>query len=218
MKGLWKKDWYLMKELKKTLILMMLLVLFILFTELNNMIFVLNYMTILSSMMVINTFALDEQKNGNAFLFTLPFSRKTYVTEKYLFGMILGIIGWGLTIAAAFAVSMIKQTDLKWGNLGLQGIVAFGVFIVMLGIAIPIQIKFGAEKGRIVLIAAVLAVSFAGAGIMSFLQGEKREQMMDQMQWILRQKWIGAAVGAGIVCLFVISILYSIHLIEKKEY
>ena len=218
MKGLWKKDWYLMKELKKTLILMMLLVLFILFTELNNMIFVLNYMTILSSMMVINTFALDEQKNGNAFLFTLPFSRKTYVTEKYLFGMILGIIGWGLTIAAAFAVSMIKQTDLKWGNLGLQGIVAFGVFIVMLGIAIPIQIKFGAEKGRIVLIAAVLAVSFAGAGIMSFLQGERREQMMDQMQWILRQKWIGAAVGAGIVCLFVISILYSIHLIEKKEY
>ena len=218
MKGLWKKDWYLMKELKKTLILMMLLVLFILFTELNNMIFVLNYMTILSSMMVINTFALDEQKNGNAFLFTLPFSRKTYVTEKYLFGMILGIIGWGLTIAAAFAVSMIKQTDLKWGNLGLQGIVAFGVFIVMLGIAIPIQIKFGAEKGRIVLIAGVLAVSFAGAGIMSFLQGEKREQMMDQMQWILRQKWIGAAVGAGIVCLFVISILYSIHLIEKKEY
>ena len=218
MKGLWKKDWYLMKELKKTLILMMLLVLFILFTELNNMIFVLNYMTILSSMMVINTFALDEQKNGNAFLFTLPFSRKTYVTEKYLFGMILGIIGWGLTIAAAFAVSMIKQTDLKWGNLGLQGIVAFGVFIVMLGIAIPIQIKFGAEKGRIVLIAAVLADSFAAAGIMSFLQGEKREQMMDQMQWILRQKWIGAAVGAGIVCLFVISILYSIHLIEKKEY
>ena len=218
MKGLWKKDWYLMKELKKTLILMMLLVLLMLFGRTANLIFALNYMTILSAMMVVNTFALDEQKSGNAFLFTLPFSRRTYVAEKYLFGVMLGVIGWGLTIGAGIAVTLIKGGEIRWGEFGMQGVTALGLLAVMLCVMIPIQIKFGAEKGRVVMIAAVLSVSFAGAGLMSILQGEPETQIAQQIRQIAGQRWIGAAMGAALVCLVVLSVACSIRMIEKKEY
>lgn len=57
--------------------------------------FGMSYMAFILAILVINTINYDDHDNGMSFLLTFPISRKIYVIEKYLLGMIL--------IAAAMA-------------------------------------------------------------------------------------------------------------------
>lgn len=217
MKALLKKDWYLMKDFKKVMILIMVFVIFVLFTESSNITFILSYMTLLSSMMVVNTLSLDEEKNGNAFLFTLPVSRKEYVTEKYIFGILIGILGWLVAVAGVVGVAVIKHLTIDWKDLATQGIVTFVILFMILAVAIPIQIKFGTEKGRIILIVSVMAVFFGGVSLLKVLQ-ENGIIWTKTITELLKQKWIGIAGIAAVIVIFICSILYSIQAIKKKEY
>ena len=47
--------------------------------------FLVGYLTMFAVLVAIGTTSYDEFDNGFAFLMTLPFDRKTYVREKYLF-------------------------------------------------------------------------------------------------------------------------------------
>ena len=52
--------------------------------------FVVSYFTMIASMFVLSTISYDEYDNGYAFLFSMPFSRTSYVKEKYVFSILVG--------------------------------------------------------------------------------------------------------------------------------
>ena len=52
--------------------------------------FVITYLTFIGVMYTMNTLSYDGADNGNAFLFSLPITRKGYVVEKYVFGLLGG--------------------------------------------------------------------------------------------------------------------------------
>ena len=81
--------------------------------------FVSGYISIVFAMFAISTISYDEYDNGNAFLFTLPFSRKEYVLSKYVFGGALCLFGslLGTTL-------MIIQQTFILNNLDLELIVS----------------------------------------------------------------------------------------------
>lgn len=174
MRGLIKKDCYVMKDFKKVLLIMILMVVFFLAMEPTNVSFVLGYMTILSGVLVINVMSIDEQQNVNAFLFTLPVSRKEYVVEKYGLGMIMGIIGCGISVICVIVFSMVKQMPVDWAVLLGQAVCIIGVLFVILGFGIPVQIKFGGEKGRIILIVGVMGIALEWIGIAKIMQQFRR--------------------------------------------
>ena len=70
----------------------------------KDSLFVISYAAILFTILAISTLSYDEYENGMSFLFTLPFSRNTYVVEKYLFGM-LGTVLIVLLSSALFGLT-----------------------------------------------------------------------------------------------------------------
>ena len=87
MKGLLIKDLKLMKNQKSFFMVMAVVGLIFLITW-DAPYFAISYITMMFSMFAITSFSYDEFDNGAVYLFTLPFSRKTYVREKYLFGLL----------------------------------------------------------------------------------------------------------------------------------
>lgn len=58
------------------------------------------------SMFSLSTISYDEFDNGNAFLFSLPITRKGYVIEKYIFGIMLGVISLILSTIIACILTL----------------------------------------------------------------------------------------------------------------
>ena len=56
----------------------------------KNPSFIIGYLTFIGSVFTLSTISYDEFDNGNAFLFSLPITRKLYALEKYVFGFLTG--------------------------------------------------------------------------------------------------------------------------------
>ena len=98
MKGLLIKDFKLMKMQKNFFLMMIAIVIAISFFQ-NEISFPLGFLPFVISLFSLSTISYDEFDNGNAFLFSLPISRKDYVKEKYLLwcsdlGTSVHLCGW----------------------------------------------------------------------------------------------------------------------------
>lgn len=160
MTGLLIKDFRLLKVQKNffTLIVFILLGM-ILFSEDNF--FAVSFATFIFSLFSTSTVSYDEFDNGNPFLFSLPVTRKGYVLEKYCFGLILGGSAWFVSTLLVVIVQLTKGaaslTDLLLPSLALLPFMLF-----LLAVMLPIQLKFGSEKGRIVLIGVIGLIFLLG--------------------------------------------------------
>ena len=81
MKGLLIKDLKLLKG-QKNFFVVLIVIAIVLSVSMSSPSFVIGYMTFIGAVFTLSTISYDEFDNGNAFLFTLPFSRMDYVIEK----------------------------------------------------------------------------------------------------------------------------------------
>lgn len=107
MKGLLIKDIKLMKNQKTFFVAMIFVGIMFLITQ-ETPYFVIAYITTMFSMFTITTLTYDEFENGAAFLFTLPFGRRDYVKEKYLYGMITCVLGVVIVTLASVIIYTIS--------------------------------------------------------------------------------------------------------------
>ena len=156
MKGLLIKDLKIFGKQKKFLILVALLVVMLPFGSEDG--FSTNYTILMLALLSLSTISYDEMNGGLLFLLSLPTSRKLYVKEKYVF------VGLDLLFAATVScvtgsvASVVKQADSDFGSLvlGIMGTVF--VVALMLSVAIPLTLKYGAEKGRMIVSMATMGV------------------------------------------------------------
>lgn len=159
MTGMLIKDFKLLKGQKNFYLVFFLFAAFMVFTDMSPS-FLVNYETMIFSMFTLSTVSYDEYDNGLSFLFTLPVTRKQYAAEKYLFGLLLGVTVWCATVFMCISATLIKGGEFlvrDW----LEMAAVFPVVIFFQAVMLPLQLKFGAEKGRV--------VSLAGIGILFFL-------------------------------------------------
>lgn len=216
MKGLFVKDLKLMSGQKKFVFLVFLIACMLMAT--NSAMFVGNYLMIFCTMLVISTIGYDEFDNGNAFLFTLPISRKEYVREKYIFG-------FGVCMVVCFITTLVivgYQSVVVEHYNRVEGIISSvsGIFAsgFLLSFMIPLQLKFGSEKSRLVL------VGISGIiGVICFVAVKITKKDIDIDEF---SHWLDAihpgVVAAGFVgvvlVMIVISYLISVRVMEKKEF
>lgn len=216
MKGLLLKDLSIIKTQIRSVVLIMIIALFMMLAG-NNTTFAVVYSNILFVTFGINTLSYDSHDNGYAFLFTLPISRKLYVLEKYVFSMLSVVTGTILSLILMLGVSFVKDNYmLTSSEISFVIGYAIGAFVV-LAIMLPVNLKFGPEKGRIamiVLIAIVMAGVFsiskiAGTVDLTKLYFEMREVSIFVIWTILI-----------LVTLIIISLSYMISckVMEKKEF
>ena len=152
MKGLLIKDFKLMLNQKNFFILIVLILgATACFLDFDYYFFI-GYFMFICSLFTISTISYDEFDNGNAFLFTLPFSRSRYVEEKYCFGILAGTCSWFLSFVITTIIQMINFNNFIFSDWMLSTLVMLPIMFVMLAILIPFQLKYGSENGRIAII------------------------------------------------------------------
>lgn len=219
MLGLLIKDFKLMKNQKTFFFLMLFLAIAMLFAEFGSA-FVISYFTIMSSMFVVSSISYDEFDNGNAFLFSLPFTRKEYALEKYVFASILGIGAWLTATVLAVGIAFFKTQQLPGADWLLENLIYIFLVFLMAAFMIPVQLKFGGEKGRIALILAVLSVMVIGYFIFEGIQYLKVLNLTSIVAFLMSLS-VYAYLAIGLVFLIIIltiSYRLSCRIVAKKEF
>lgn len=223
MKGLWIKDWKLLKNQKGSFLMAYVVGIVIILLNMKSISFiagyVLSYVTFVSAMLVLTTISYDEFENGRTFLFTLPFRRSEYVTEKYLFGIAAGTV----TIMAMIGILM--GTFLALGKAEYTKdlmITAAGCFVLLVlftALIIPFQLKYGSERGRIALIIAFFFLFGISYGLFTLLK--KNEELMQTAERVLEHLGVKELFLAGTVLAVVavlVSVKISVGIMKKKEF
>lgn len=214
MKGLLIKDIKLILK-NKLFLIGTILVAFILVTTTGNNSFLLGYVTLLCTMLVITTMSYDEQNKTLAFLMTLPTTRKEYVWEKYILMYCCAFTG------VVFSSMICTVSDRGLGAELLLTAVSIFVTIVLLQlIMMPLQFKFGGEKSRLVLV--LMFACFAGIAIIVSKSGESgvAQFLYKAVEWFFSLKgWMSAAlIVIFILCCTAVSVLISTRIIRRKEF
>ncbi len=214
MRGLLEKDIRLLLQRKNMLLLFIILGFSLGMSQSGA--FILGYLPFLILVVLISTISYDEIENGYQFLMTLPVNRKLYVQEKYLL-CILGAIGsWIVADILYFVAKLVRDEEIILKE-ELQMIVSFlPVIFLMMSIIIPLQLKFGAEKSRIVLLGTLGAVGAAIHILIKLIGNEKINVVLQQLDSI--QDKLIVAVGIGFMLIvIVVSFLISCRIMDRKE-
>ena len=123
--------------------------------------FAISYTSVITIMTAISTISYDTFDNGNAFLFTLPFSRKEYTREKYLFSLFWGMITVIGGILLVGIVTAAKGTLLmRSEEIVMAVLLNIPMLLIFQSMALPFLLKYEAEKGRIALAAMIGGIVF----------------------------------------------------------
>lgn len=221
MSGLLIKELRLMCQQKLYfLIIAAMSVLFV--SSWDNCMFGVSYCTMFCAYFSIATICYDEMNQGFSFLFTLPVDRRGYVAEKYLFGILVSVGGWLLSVLVTVSyicLTGVIELSVEWLCIAFLILL---LSIAFLCITFPIQFKFGAEKSRFVMI-IFLAGVFGCVKMMELFENQGFLQQpvffIKAMQGMKQQPLLAAAAGALLlVVILVLSMRISVCIMEKKEF
>lgn len=180
MSGLLVKDLRLMLQRKQFFLLLLVIMVCLLLN--NNYNFIFSYLTMIAALMSLSTLSYDEAENCYAFLMTMPVERKHYVREKYLFGLICGILAWTAGAAVCAAGVLLKLPAVE--NFSYRDIIYtllnIAVGLLILDAALPFQLKFGMEKGRLMAVVMFGAFTAVALGIMKLMKTTSMPDWMRQ--------------------------------------
>ena len=221
MKAFFIKDWKLLKNQGK--MFGAVLVFYGLLAVMDNSMgqSILGFFPFLFGLFTISTISYDEYQHGMTYLMTLPIKRKTYVTEKYLFAMALAGAGSLLILILELLYHVIRHramTEVVMWEILSSTCFMIPVVILFLALALPLNLKFGSEKGRSLFSGMMLAIFFL-SGIVG-VKKLKGSLLLEQIQTLLQAKGL-LLVTAGIliyVSALVISYRISVRIIEKREF
>ena len=153
MKGLLIKDFKLLKG-QKNFFMTITAISIIMIIVSPGTSFPIGFLGFVGALFSLSSISYDEFDNGNAFLFSLPITRKDYVLEKYIFGLISGIMFLLLGTVISLVVIGITKTG-SFNEIFLTAGSLFPTILLILSIMLPFILKFGGEKGRIAIIGVI---------------------------------------------------------------
>lgn len=218
MKGLLTKDWMLLKNNKSFFLIIFLLGGIFAFSW-DNPYFPLSYVSILFAMFTISTIQYDMYEDGMTFLFSLPVSRKIYVLEKYVYGILLSVASICATSVLVWASAWMMRKELtaeEWLSSASAGLILILFFLTVM---IPLKMKFEGEKHRIatfIFMGAIFALAYAAAEALKY-SGIDAQMILDKLS-SLSLTGIFAVVFALEAVMLVVSVVISMRILEKKEF
>ena len=162
MKGLLIKDFKLLKVQKNFFLIILCIAIGIeIFTNSTSSSFIIGFLSFVATLFTLSSISYDEFDNGNAFLFSLPITRKSYVIEKYGFGMILGSSFWAFGTLIVIFKEVITHKYVSIDTV-IAAFIILPIVFAVLAVMLPFQLKFGGEKGRIAIICTLVIVFLIG--------------------------------------------------------
>lgn len=162
MKALLLKDYYTLGKSLRSLALIVLL------WSVIPMAFLNVFAMIYGSMIPYSAMAYDQQSRWNTFARMLPYSDRTVVLSRYALGWISLLIGTAaVTLCQGIVSCLPVRTEAAAGLSPALIYTALCVGTILLSINVPLTLRFGSEKARMVSVLITFLV-FASVG---FLKG-----------------------------------------------
>ena len=138
---------------------------------------------ILCSMMIVTTFSFDDNSKWARYAMIMPISKRDLVIGKFIvlaifcaigsvFGLAVGLVGGGIAGKITFSPAAIVE-------LLFLTLAATVIFLIFGSMSIPLVFKFGAEKGRVLLLVSFLipaAICFGAYKLLAILGVELTDQ------------------------------------------
>ena len=216
MRGLIEKDLRLTLVRKQTIAIFLVMAL-VMGMSMNGS-FLVSYLTMLALILGTGSITYDEYDNGFSFLMTLPFDRKTYVREKYLFSLIVSVAAWCFGIIVFAIIDVVRNGGASLSDIPMMTAVIPSMYIAT-AIIVPLQLKFGAEKSRLVLFVIFGLIAVLVVGSSSFLEDSANPlfKIANALHDIPGFVTILILIAVCAI-VSVISYLFSVQIMEKKEF
>ena len=215
MKGLMLKEFLITRSYLKTYVVVLAVYMLISFT--GNASMFASMVSVVLMVLPMSAFALDEVAKWDKFAAALPGGRRKMVCSKYQSLLALSVGSLILACAASLLVSVFGR-DQSSGlpELMLTSVSCVAACLLLNCILFPFLFKYGAQKGRVILI-AVIAVFFAllamGFVLLKFNKGSFLSPLSQ-----LSPVTIGGIGVAVLAAALAVSYSLSCRIYEKKEF
>lgn len=224
MSGLIRKDFYLIMANKKMYVIFgVLAIVFASIGKGDSAIMAVAYFTMILGMSVLSTITYDEYDHSIVHLMTLPIHRKDYAIGKSIFSFLSLLFSWVVGMVLITLTLLIKGDYIEWNSWILSNIVILLIMTLLIGIMLPIQIRFGGENGKIVLIGFVLVIFICGFGLSRLIPLLKIDVggLIEKTDKLIKSlNVVPLCIGSLMIMAFVfcVSGMVSILIVNKKEY
>lgn len=217
MKGLLIKDYKLMYGQKNFFLVIVGVSLIMAITSREKS-FPIGFLGFVCTLFTLSSISYDEYDNGNAFLFSLPITRKDYVLEKYVFGLLVGLIS--LLMGTVISILALVATNTgDFNDIVVAACTFSPVILLFLSLMIPLLLKFGAEKGKIAMF-VVIGLAFVIGVVLV-----KAAESMGVDLYALVKSFSQVSIHIYILLCLLLSIIIltlscyvSLAIIKKKEF
>lgn len=103
----------------------------------------------------------------------------------------------------------------------LQGVIFFAVGLLFMSVSMPIQLKMGGEKGRIVAVLILMALTVAfvlGGRVLGKAAPEVLQKILKNMNVFMSGNFFIPVVAAVAALFVILSAFISVRIMEKKEF
>lgn len=219
MKGLFIKDIRLIVNQKRFLILYLAVALILSFSMDSS--FIVSYVPMIAMLLVLSTISYDYNDNGMSFIMTLPNKPGDYAVEKYIFSASGVTFMWLVSLVLQFVSFMIQKTEYVLSEVILTDALMLPMFLLIIAIMIPIELKYSPEKGRTVLFiifGIVMIAVIAGKGLIEKIGGAG--DVMELFVKLQNMSPVVLIIAAYAVCLIALSIsmVSTIRIMQNKEF
>ncbi len=155
-----------------------------------------SFIMIFCALFTATTFSYDEQAKWDKFALTLPVTRSMVVRSKYAFTGLLTLVGGVCSVVCQAAIAAVRRqrvTAESWISL----LVIFLLVLLIESLLLPLLYKFGAEKGRYLLIGAMVLIAL---GLV--LLGRSGADLPDMGQTAI---WALSAAGVPVLVLILLA-------------
>lgn len=217
-KGLLIKEVKLMKSQMRFFVVILVVWGVLMAGSMDNS-FLIGYTAMLCSFLTLSTFSYDEYENGAAYLLTLPVLRKDYVSEKYMFGFLVSTLPTILMSVLLWIVHAVQGRAGRPADYLLAIVISLPMAYLLLVLEIPLVIRFGREKSRIISLALIMTMG-VGFGMIRYLNELAGIDSMEAVSSIagLGTGVLAALTAAVLAVLMALSYKLSCRFMEKKEF
>ncbi|MBF6625714.1 ABC-2 transporter permease [Aerococcaceae bacterium zg-BR9] len=155
-------------------------------------------------------FGYDNKSNFEQFVFSMPIKKSSYVLSKLFFAFAFGLVG-----SICIFILLITKNQLTMDNILLFSLMTLVASILMSAIQLPFILKYGAEKGRLILVITYFLI-FA----LSTLLKEKSDFLVKLMETFSKYSLAMICLGSIVISVLIVGIAIkaSIMIMEQKEY
>ena len=155
-------------------------------------------------------FGYDTKSKFEQFAFSMPTKKSSFVLSKLFFAFVFGLVG-----SVCLFILFVVKNEMSIDNIVFISLITLVASVLMSAIQLPFILKYGAEKGRLIMVIAYFAI-FA----LSTFFKEKSDLLANMVELFSKYSMVVIFIGILSVGLVIIGIAIkiSISIMDKKEY